>query len=207
MLLFARIMAPPLPPNSPTLSPVQAQVVLARARGAAVTAAASAAGLHRSTIHNWLHSQKEFDKAVQEARTEYFLTLRDELRDLSRIALASDSEARRSARNPPHSQSRLPPAPPFDKIRHNSTRLPPRAPVRARAPQARNRDGTTPAPAARPEIQALLFGKSRARRPEIGVHVADLARLSYRIQQVPILVREGDDGRIRLARSRIGEKP
>jgi AcrR family transcriptional regulator len=76
-------------PTSPSLTPVQAQVVKALAQGISITAAASAVGVHRSTVHNWLNSQKEFAAAVEEAREDYVTLLRDELRDLSRIALAT----------------------------------------------------------------------------------------------------------------------
>jgi AcrR family transcriptional regulator len=82
-------MSPSASANPPALTPVQAQVVQALAQGISITAAASAAGVHRSTVHNWLNNQKEFATAVQEAREDYVTILRDELRDLSRIALAT----------------------------------------------------------------------------------------------------------------------
>jgi hypothetical protein len=82
-------MMPSASPNPPALTPVQAQVVQALAQGISISAAASAAGVHRSTIHNWLNSQKEFATAVEEAREDYVTLLGDELRDLSRIALAA----------------------------------------------------------------------------------------------------------------------
>jgi transposase-like protein len=75
--------------NPPALTPVQAQVVQALAQGISITAAASAVGVHRSTIHSWLNSQKEFAAAVEKAREDYVTLLRDELRDLSRVALAA----------------------------------------------------------------------------------------------------------------------
>jgi transposase-like protein len=71
------------------LTPIQAQVVLALARGATITAAAAAANLHRTTIYNWLNTHKEFEEAVRQARADYILTLRDELKDLSGTALAT----------------------------------------------------------------------------------------------------------------------
>ncbi|HXN48211.1 MAG TPA: helix-turn-helix domain-containing protein, partial [Bryobacteraceae bacterium] len=56
-------------PDSPpfevgNLSPIQVQVVAALAEGRSVTRAAAAAGIHRSTIHNWLRASKEFRDAV-----------------------------------------------------------------------------------------------------------------------------------------------
>jgi transposase-like protein len=70
----------------PTLSPAQAQVVIALAHGSSVNGAALAVGVHRSTIYNWLTTQPEFALAVDEARVAYACEIRDELRELSRIA-------------------------------------------------------------------------------------------------------------------------
>jgi transposase-like protein len=81
--------SPSEPSNLSALTPVQAQVVLALAQGATVTAAAAAVNLHRGTIYKWLNNQEEFEQAVREAREDYILTLRDELRDLSAVALAT----------------------------------------------------------------------------------------------------------------------
>ncbi len=71
-----------------TLTPVQAQVVAALAQGTTITAAAQAAGIHRTTIHNWLRHQREFAAAVREARRDYAEALRDQLDELSAIALS-----------------------------------------------------------------------------------------------------------------------
>jgi SEC-C motif len=70
------------------LTPVQAQLVAALARGASVTAAAREAGVHRSTVHLWRNSPA-FSAAVDEACTGYAEELRDGLRDLSALALSS----------------------------------------------------------------------------------------------------------------------
>ena len=43
-----------------TLSPAQAQVIAALAAGESITEAARAAGVHRSTIHNWLKEGRQF---------------------------------------------------------------------------------------------------------------------------------------------------
>lgn len=42
--------------SNASLSPVQAQVVTALARGDTVTAAACQAGIHRTTIHHWFET-------------------------------------------------------------------------------------------------------------------------------------------------------
>jgi AcrR family transcriptional regulator len=75
-----------------TLSPVQAQVIQALAKGSTVTAAANAAGVHRTTIHHWLRTQKEFASALEQAREEYVEQLRDELQELSGLALSKMRE-------------------------------------------------------------------------------------------------------------------
>ncbi|MFN7993387.1 MAG: SEC-C domain-containing protein [Bryobacteraceae bacterium] len=72
-----------------TLTPAQAQVVTARAQGATITAAAQAAGLHRSTVYHWIENSPDFADAIEQARTEYVATLRDDLHELSRNALAT----------------------------------------------------------------------------------------------------------------------
>jgi len=71
------------------LTPIQQQVVLALAQGATITSAAASANVHRTTIYNWLNTQKEFEEAVRQARADYILTLHDELKDLSGAALAT----------------------------------------------------------------------------------------------------------------------
>lgn len=73
--------------ESTPLSPVQAQVVEALASGSTVTAAATTAGIHRSTIYNWYESNDTFVTAVGQARADYTDALRDQLRDLSALAL------------------------------------------------------------------------------------------------------------------------
>jgi AcrR family transcriptional regulator len=71
----------------PALTTVQHQVVLALAQGTTVSAAAQSAGLHRTTIYKWLDTHEAFAQAVREARAEYVLTLRDQMKELSAIAL------------------------------------------------------------------------------------------------------------------------
>jgi len=63
--------------------------VLALAQGSTYTAAAQAAGLNRVTIHRWLKTQEAFAAAVEQARADYILTLRDQLKDFAVHALAT----------------------------------------------------------------------------------------------------------------------
>ena len=69
------------------LSPVQAQVVAILAEGHSITAAARQAGIHRSTIYQWLQRSPDFKTTVEDAQQEYLATLTDEMRDLSASAI------------------------------------------------------------------------------------------------------------------------
>lgn len=89
------------------LTPIQAQVVLALAQGTTITASAAASNLHRTTIYKWLNTQKEFEEAVRQARADYILTLRDELRDLSGTALATLRFLLTDAQTPPAVRMRV----------------------------------------------------------------------------------------------------
>ncbi|MBI4906788.1 MAG: SEC-C domain-containing protein [Acidobacteria bacterium] len=68
------------------LSPVQAQVVLSLSTGASVSAAAESHHVGRTTIYSWFR-QPAFAHALDEAKAEYTLALRDELHDASRKAI------------------------------------------------------------------------------------------------------------------------
>ena len=69
------------------LSSAQEQVVTALAQGRTVSAAAREAGVHRTTIHNWMRGEPAFKAAVRSAQSDYVACLRDELIDLSAAAL------------------------------------------------------------------------------------------------------------------------
>ena len=74
-------------PATASLSPVQAQVAAILAQGHSITAAARQAGIHRSTIYQWLQHSLDFKTTVEDAQQEYLATLTDEMRDLSASAL------------------------------------------------------------------------------------------------------------------------
>lgn len=74
-------------PTLSTLSPVQIKVILALAQGATVTKAAQAAGIHRSTVYDWMDNDPSFEAALRQAADEYTESLRDSLADLSVSAL------------------------------------------------------------------------------------------------------------------------
>ncbi len=75
------------PISCASLSPSQAQVASALAQGHTITAAAHAAGVHRTTVHHWLRHEPAFQAEVVNARSQYFATLGDEMRELTALAL------------------------------------------------------------------------------------------------------------------------
>jgi len=70
-----------------SLSPTQASVVAALVQGKSVSAAARQAGIHRTTVHNWMRSEPEFKAAVHRAKRDYIEFLNDQLRELATGAL------------------------------------------------------------------------------------------------------------------------
>jgi AcrR family transcriptional regulator len=84
-------MSPPVsaPSVSSVLTPRQSRVANALAKGATITQAAAAAGLHRGTIYKWLNTNKQFQEAVGDARDAYRQALRKELQDLSNTVFAT----------------------------------------------------------------------------------------------------------------------
>ena len=93
-------------PTSPpfevgNLSPIQVQVVAALAEGRSVVRAAAAAGIHRSTIHNWMRASKEFRDAVNQARSHFFECVNEQLNELSASALDTLRQILTSPDTPP----------------------------------------------------------------------------------------------------------
>jgi transposase-like protein len=87
--------------SNANLSPAQAQVIAALACGQSVTAAAREAGLHRSTIYNWLQHEPQFKTAVESAQREYVEILNDGVRDLAADALRTLRELLNDPNTPP----------------------------------------------------------------------------------------------------------
>ncbi len=77
------------PFNTDGLTPIQIQVAAALALGRSITAAAEAAGIHRTTIHGWLRASPEFQRAVDLARHDHAAAVADQLHELSSAALAT----------------------------------------------------------------------------------------------------------------------
>jgi transposase-like protein len=70
-----------------TLTEAQAKAVAALARGATITAAAAEAGVHRTTVYKWIHADRQFHAAAEEARDEYGRTIQDQLAEMSCVAV------------------------------------------------------------------------------------------------------------------------
>jgi transposase-like protein len=76
-----------LPFETAALTPVQVQVVAALAEGRSVVRAAAEAGIHRTTIHNWMRTSQEFRDAVEQASSHFNAIVADQLKELSAAAL------------------------------------------------------------------------------------------------------------------------
>ena len=83
------------------LTPIQVQVVAALGEGRSVVRSAAAAGIHRSTIHNWMRSSKEFRDAVNQARDHFFECVNEQLNELSAAALDTLRQMLTSPDTPP----------------------------------------------------------------------------------------------------------
>ncbi len=107
MLLSVQNMSPSTsaPSALSTLTVRQAQVALALAQGATISAAA-AAGLNRVTIHRWL-DKSEFAEAVSQARAAYILSLHDEKRSQRAQAHATVDALLADPQTPPEERLRL----------------------------------------------------------------------------------------------------
>jgi len=68
-------------------TPVQQRVIAALVQGSTISAAARAAGLHRTTVHYWCRTQPHFRLALEQAKQIHADFVRDELRALSRTAM------------------------------------------------------------------------------------------------------------------------
>ena len=90
-----------------SLSTTQAQVVKSFSQGATVIGAASAVGIHRSTIYEWIKTQQEFADAVREARDDYRASLNDHRCELSRIAFFCLRNLLEDPKTPPAVRARL----------------------------------------------------------------------------------------------------
>ena len=70
------------------LSAAQTTAAFTLAHGGTLSAAADAAGVHRSSIYNWFKSDPNFKQAVEEIRRDRNERLIDQMRELESLALA-----------------------------------------------------------------------------------------------------------------------
>ncbi len=73
-------------PDAASVSVLQARVAAALAQGCSVSAAARAAGVHRTTVHHWQRTSPQFCAAVEQARREFTESLADDMLDLAHSA-------------------------------------------------------------------------------------------------------------------------
>lgn len=72
-----------------TLSTEQQTVIAALAEGRSVVAAAEAAGIHRTSIYQWMKNDSKFLSALNQARIERESMLAEQLRDLASRAFST----------------------------------------------------------------------------------------------------------------------
>jgi len=99
-----------LPVSEPSalsaLTARQAQVAVALAQGATITAAAVAAGVNRVTVHRWRNTPA-FAEAVRQTEAAYILALRDESKKLRSQALAAVDSLLTDPQSPTEDRLRL----------------------------------------------------------------------------------------------------
>ncbi len=71
-----------------SLTATQLQVIKALVTGSTIKDAAEAAGVHRSTVHDWTRVHHEFRAALDTARHHYAQLVEDELRSLAAASTA-----------------------------------------------------------------------------------------------------------------------
>src|SRR5579862_145284 len=70
-----------------TFTPQQEQVLALISAGSTISDAASSAGVHRNTIHNWIHSASPFGAALSQARYGKAMFWREQAESLAANAL------------------------------------------------------------------------------------------------------------------------
>ncbi|HWR50121.1 MAG TPA: hypothetical protein VN428_03385 [Bryobacteraceae bacterium] len=80
---------------------LQCRVATGLAQGMSVTSAARAAGVHRTAIHHWQRTSKEFCAAVEQARREFTESFADDLLDLAHSAVRTLQNLLSDPKTPP----------------------------------------------------------------------------------------------------------
>jgi transposase-like protein len=84
-----------------TFTPQQEQVLALISAGSTISGAASSAGVHRNTIHNWLRSQPAFHAALARARYGKAMFWREQAESLAAAALETISATMSDPSVPP----------------------------------------------------------------------------------------------------------
>ncbi len=84
------------------LTTTQLQVVKALVAGSTIKDAAHAAGVHRSTVHEWINVHPEFRAALDSARNHFALAAEDDLRSLAEAATSLLRKMIEDESAPPH---------------------------------------------------------------------------------------------------------
>jgi hypothetical protein len=153
------------PISDADLSPAQAEVIKALARGAIVTAAAEDAGVHRTTIRHWIRTEPAFKAAVElndgirELAARALLTLHDLLQDpTTPPAHPAENRARRPA-TPACAQIRLAFARPHrNAANRNHSRSHANSRCAAHRTAGADRSLRALSMRFRPQIQKMLWG-------------------------------------------------
>ena len=80
---------------------LRAQILDDLSNGVSISAAARRAGIHRSTIHNWIRTDAELAIAVDRARAAQQSSLFDEFQDLASQAVAVLRDLLEQSATPP----------------------------------------------------------------------------------------------------------
>ena len=86
MLTFSEVIEPELTRSASELSPAQVKAVIGLATGLTVISAASLAGVHRATVHNW-KNDPVFHNSLTFAQGEYAAFLEQNLKEMSTLAV------------------------------------------------------------------------------------------------------------------------
>ncbi|HWR49866.1 MAG TPA: SEC-C metal-binding domain-containing protein [Bryobacteraceae bacterium] len=88
-------------PRAAREASLKSKVAAALAQGMSVSAAARDAGIHRTTIHHWQRTSKEFCAAVEQARREFTESLHDDMLDLAHAAVRTLQDLLSNPDTPP----------------------------------------------------------------------------------------------------------
>ena len=86
--------------TTPALTQPQLAALETLAAGATVTAAAQAAGVHRSTVYNWVRDNASFSAALRHSKIQAAEVIDDEIRELAALAIDTIRQLLASEKTP-----------------------------------------------------------------------------------------------------------